>query len=105
VAQNPIAARSACRIQLSAFLSFIVIEKGKKIAPDARIQKLLADGVAIANAASYAIVWYPRTDMNMAGAWIYPDTDSVWITAFLDKNVFFNGKDDQTGYIMYSFRR
>jgi len=74
----------------------IGIEKGKKFAPDARMQKILADGVAIANAASRAIVWYPRTDMNMAGAQIYPDTNSAWITAFVDKNVFFNGKDGQT---------
>ena len=74
----------------------IGIEKGKKFAPDARMQKILADGVAIANAAARAIAWYPRTDMNMGGAEIYPDTHSAWTTAFVDKNVFFNGKDGQT---------
>ena len=74
----------------------IGIEKGKKFAPDARIQKILADGVAIGNAASRAITWYPRFDMNMAGAAIYLDTHSAWVTGFVDKNVFFNGTDGQT---------
>ena len=74
----------------------IGIEKGKRFSPDARMKKILADGVALANAASRAIVWYPRIDKNMGGAQIYPDSDSAWITAFVDKNVFFNGPDGQT---------
>lgn len=74
----------------------IGIEKGKKFSPDARMQKILADGVAIANATTRATIWYPRTDMNMAGALIYPDTNSAWVTGFVDKNVFFNGKDGHT---------
>lgn len=72
------------------------IEKGKKFLPDERMQKILTDGVAIANAVSRAIMWYPRINMNMAGIQIYPDTNSAWLTGFLDKNVFFNGKDAQT---------
>ena len=32
----------------------------------------------------------------MAGIEIYPDTHSAWIMAWVDKNVFFNGKDGQT---------
>jgi hypothetical protein len=74
----------------------IGIEKGKKFSPNARMEKILIDGVALGNAASRAIVWYPRTDMNMKGVRIYPDTDSAWIMAFTGRNVFFNGDDGMT---------
>lgn len=74
----------------------IGIEKGKPFAPDPRMRKILTDAVAIANAASRAIVWYPRTDGTMKGIRVYPDTDSAWILAYLGKNVFFNGEDGQT---------
>jgi hypothetical protein len=74
----------------------IGIEKGQKFAPDARMKKILADGVALGNAASRSIVWYPRYDMNMKGVRIYPDTSSAWIMAFTGRNVFFNGEDGQT---------
>jgi hypothetical protein len=74
----------------------IGIEKGKTFAPDERMKKILVDGVALGNAASRAIVWYPRTDMNMKGVRIYPDTNSAWIMAYTGHNVFFNGKDGMT---------
>ena len=74
----------------------IGIEKGKPFAPDARMKKILTDAVAIANATARSIVWYPRTDGTMKGIRIYPDTGSAWIMGFLDKNVFFNGKDGKT---------
>jgi hypothetical protein len=74
----------------------IGIEKGKEFAPDPRMKRILSDAVAIANAASRSIVWYPRTDGTMTGIRIYPDTDSAWIMAYLGKNVFFNGEDGQT---------
>jgi len=74
----------------------IGIEKGKKFAPDARMKKILVDGVALGNAASRAIVWYPRYDMNMKGVRIYPDTNSAWIMAYTGHNVFFNGEDGNT---------
>jgi len=74
----------------------IGIERGKKFAPDERMKKILADGVALGNAASRSVVWYPRYDMNMKGVRIYPDTDSSWIMAFTGRNVFFNGEDGQT---------
>jgi hypothetical protein len=67
--------------------------------PDARMQKILTDGVAIGNATARSIVWYPRTGgsvSNMEGINIYSDTGSAWIMAWVDKNVFFNGKDKQT---------
>lgn len=67
----------------------IGIEKGKTFAPDERMKTLLTEAVAIGNAAARSIVWYPRIDKNMKGVNIYPDTDSPWIMAFANKNVFF----------------
>jgi len=74
----------------------IGIEKGKKFEPDERMKKLLADGVAIGNAAARSIVWYPRYTKDMKGIRVYPDTNSSWIMGFLNRNVFFNGKDGET---------
>jgi len=74
----------------------IGIQKGKKFAPDARMKKLLADGVAIANAAARSIVWYPRYEKNMKGVRVYPDTNSKWLMGYTGRNVFFNGKDGMT---------
>jgi hypothetical protein len=74
----------------------IGIEKGKEFAPDTRMKKLLADGVAIGNAASRSIAWYPRYAKNMKGVRVYPDTDSNWIMAYTARNVFFNGENGQT---------
>ncbi|MFC4992444.1 DUF1254 domain-containing protein [Rubritalea tangerina] len=74
----------------------IGIQKGKKFTPDARMKKILADGVALGNAASRSIVWYPRHNKNMEGVRVYPDTKSAWIMAYTDRNVFFNGKDGET---------
>ncbi len=50
---------------------------------------LLTEAVAIGNAAARSITYYPRTDMNLDGVEIYPDTQSSWIMAFANKNVFF----------------
>ena len=77
-------------------LASIGIEKGKPFAPDARMKKILTDAVAIANAAARSIVWHPRTKGTMKGIQIYPDTDSAWLMGWVDKNVFFNGKDGKT---------
>lgn len=74
----------------------IGIEKGKPFNPDKRMKKLMADGVAIANAAARSIVWYPRYEKNMKGVRVYPDTNSAWIMGYTDRNVFFNGEDGQT---------
>jgi len=74
----------------------IGMEKGKPFAPDERIKRILTDAVAIANAAARTIVWYPRLDGIMNGVQVYPDSDSAWLMAWVDKNVFFNGKDGQT---------
>jgi hypothetical protein len=74
----------------------IGIQKGKEFAPDERMQRILADGVALGNTASRAIVWYPRYDMNMRGVRVYPDTNSSWMMGYVGRNVFFNGEDGNT---------
>lgn len=71
-------------------LASIGIEKGKEFAPDERMKKILTEAVAIGNAAARSIVWYPRTKGNMAGVEVYPGTESSWIMAWVNKNVFFN---------------
>ncbi len=74
----------------------IGIEKGKEFAPDERMQRILADGVALGNAAARSVVWYPRQEMNMNGIALYPDSDSAWNLGWLGRNVFFNGEDGMT---------
>ena len=83
-------------VETRGLLASVGIIKGQKFAPDARMKKILTDGVAIANATARSIAWYPRTDKNMKGIRIYPDTDSSWIMAWVNKDVFFKGKDKQT---------
>jgi hypothetical protein len=70
----------------------IGIEKGKEFAPDERMKKILTEAVAIGNAAARSITYYPRTNINMSGIEIYPDTESSWIMAFANKNVFFTSE-------------
>lgn len=80
-------------------LASIGIEKGKAFNPDERMRRILTDAVAIANATARAIVWYPRVSGcidHMKGVQVYPDADSAWRLAWLDKNVFFTGKDGHT---------
>jgi hypothetical protein len=80
-------------------LASIGIEKGKTFNPDERMKRILTDAVAIANATARSIVWYPRVSGsmdNMKGIQIYPETNSAWMMAWVDKNVFFNGKDGHT---------
>ena len=48
------------------------------------------------NAAARSIVWYPRVDGTMKGIELYPDTHSAWLMGWVDKNVFFSGKDGKT---------
>ena len=80
-------------------LASIGIEKGKAFNPDERMKRILTDAVAIGNATARSIVWYPRVSgsvNNMNGVQVYPDTNSAWMMGWVDKNVFFNGKDGQT---------
>ena len=85
--------------ELRGLFASIGMEKGKPFAPDERMKRILTDAVAIGNATARSIVWYPRTEGsvdNMKGVQVYPDTKSAWIMAWVDKNVFFTGKDGQT---------
>ncbi|WP_066212775.1 DUF1254 domain-containing protein [Flammeovirga sp. MY04] len=81
-------------------IASIGIEKGKEFAPDARMKRILTDAVAIGNATARSIVWYPRSEgsvSNMKGIKVFPTKkDSHWIMAWVDRNVFFNGKDGHT---------
>lgn len=86
-------------------LASIGIEKGEPFNPDDRMKRILADAVAIGNATARSIVWYPRVSGsvdNMKGIQVYPGNNSAWIMGWVDKNVFFNGKD---GYTMNSDAR
>ncbi|MCZ4410364.1 DUF1254 domain-containing protein [Cryomorphaceae bacterium 1068] len=75
--------------QTKGLFASLGIEKGKPFAPDVRMKKILTEAVAIGNAAARSITYYPRTDMNLEGVEIYPDSESSWIMAFANKNVFF----------------
>ena len=83
-------------VETRGLLASIGMEKGKPFAPDARMKRILTDAVAIANGAARSIVWYPRVSGNMKGIEVYPGSDSAWVMAWTDKNVFFNGKDKRT---------
>ncbi len=63
----------------------IGIVKGKPFNPDARMKKLLTEAGTLGNATSRAITTQPR----IGGVAIYPDTDSVWISAYANKNTSF----------------
>jgi hypothetical protein len=85
--------------ELRGLFASIGMEKGKPFAPDARMKKILIDAVAIANATARSIVWYPRIKGsvdNMKGIELYPGDNSAWIMGWVDKNVFFTGKDKHT---------
>jgi hypothetical protein len=77
-------------------LASIGIVKGKPFNPDKRMKKILTDAVAIGNAAARSIVWHPRVDGNLKGLEVYPGKDSAWLMGWVDKNVFFTGKDKKT---------
>ena len=74
----------------------IGIVKGKPFAPDARMKRILTDAVAIGNATARSIVWYPRTEGTMKGIEVFPGTGSYYVGGWVDKNVFYNGKDGHT---------
>jgi hypothetical protein len=82
--------------EIRGLFASIGIEKGKPFNPSARMKAILKDAIVIANAAARSIVWHPRTEGSMKGIRVYPDTGSAWIMAWVDKNVFFNGKDGHT---------
>ncbi len=57
-------------------LAAIGIEKGKEFAPDTRMEKILVEAVAVANATARALTFRPRLE----GVYYYPDRK--WFTSF-----------------------
>ncbi len=88
-------------VETRGLLASIGIVKGKPFTPDERMKRILTDAVAIGNAIARSTVWYPR----MTGARIYPDTNSNWMMAWVDKDVFFerDGARDLDARVMYHY--
>ena len=88
-------------VETRGLFASIGIEQGKPFQPDARMKAILVDAIKIANATARSIVWYPR----MAGAKIYPDSDSAWTMGFVDKNVFFteNGAMNSDARVLFHY--
>lgn len=63
--------------ELRGIFASIGIQKGKPFEPDARMQKILTDAVAIGNATARAIIFRPRLE----DVYYYPD--SAWGTGFV----------------------
>ena len=63
--------------ELRGLLAAIGLQKDQPFAPDARMQKLLQDGVAIGNATARALMFSPRAD----NVYLWPDRH--WKTAFI----------------------
>lgn len=82
--------------EIRGLFASVGIEKGKPFQPDARMKEILSDAAAIGNATARALVWSPRTDGTMEGIEIYPEADSAWQLAWVNKNVFFNGPNGKT---------
>jgi hypothetical protein len=82
-------------------IAAIGIAKGKPFNPDARMKKLLTEAVAIGSATARAITYNPREK----GALIYPDTDSSWTLAFVNKNTSFEaaGAMDLDARVQYYY--
>ena len=62
--------------ELRGLLASIGIQKGKPFAPDARMQTILTEAVAVANATARALSFRPRSET------VYYYDDSTWYTAF-----------------------
>jgi hypothetical protein len=71
--------------ETTGLLASIGIAKGKPFQPDARMKKILTDGVAIGNAYARANTVFPRDP----GHRVYKGADSEWVMAFADKDTYF----------------
>ncbi len=82
-------------------LASIGIVKGQPFAPDDRMKKLLTEAATLGNATARAITYQPR----IGGVYIYPDTDSVWTTAYANKNTSFeaNGATNLDARVLFYF--
>lgn len=63
--------------EIAGQMASIGIEKGKPFQPDARMQKILTEAIAVGNATAWAITFEPRED----SAYLYGKT-SAWFTPF-----------------------
>jgi hypothetical protein len=66
-------------------IAAIGIVRGKPFNPDARMQKILTEAVAIGNAYARANTVFPRDP----GHRMYKDRKSEWVMAFADKDTYF----------------
>lgn len=87
--------------EIRGLFASIGIVKGQPFNPDERMKKLLTEAVAIGNATARSIVWYPRVE----GAHFYPDSESSWVMAYADKNVFFekDGAMNSEARVMFHY--
>ncbi len=85
--------------ELMGLFASIGIKKGKPFAPDARMQKILAEAAAIANASARAITFRPRDK----AAYFYPDRQ--WYTSFVGGSHEFmdNGEQILNARIMFHY--
>ncbi len=70
--------------ELVGLFASIGIKKGEPFAPDARMQKILEEAAAIANASARALCFRPRTRTP----YFYPDRQ--WYTSFMGGHDFMN---------------
>lgn len=70
--------------EAKGMMAAIGIEKGKPFNPDARMEKVLTDAVAIGNAAARSISYFPRDPGNYTYG-----PDSAWVMAYADKDTAF----------------
>jgi len=86
--------------EAKGMMAAIGIEKGKPFKPDARMQKILTDAAAIANASARAISFFPREPGNL----IYGE-DSAWMMAFASKDTAFekNGAYNLDARVLFHF--
>ena len=86
--------------EAKGMMAAIGIEKGKPFNPDARMQKILTDAAAIANASARAISFFPREPGNL----IYGE-DSAWMMAFASKDTAFekNGAYNLDARVLFHF--
>jgi len=71
--------------EVRGYMQSIGIVKGQPFNPDARMKKLLTEAATLGNAAGRSITYDPR----ISGVYIYPDTDSNWVTAYANRNTSF----------------
>ena len=67
--------------EILGLLSAIGIEKGKPLAPDARMKSILVDAVAVGNATARAVTYHQKGNRIASEAFLYDD--SAWFVPFI----------------------